>query len=347
MKSIHQFLPTFNPYDAIGNEVQIIQKTLKKLGYSSKIFAENIDKSLKGKAEKIETFNDKNATIIYHHSIGTNLIDILKKHNGRILLIYHNITPPEYFEGINDSIADLLRLGKKQLLELKKIVEKTAVDSEYNKIELEKLEYQNAMVLPILIDFSSYKINPKKELLEKFGDKTNLLYVGRMAPSKRIEELIKIFAYYNMNINPNSNLFLIGSSKDTPAYFQWLDSIIKKAKIKNVHWISNISDFLLYTYYQVSDVFIIMSEHEGFCVPLIQSMYFKIPIIAKNAAAIPFTLGDSGILIKDNNAEQTGELIDVLISNESLRNELIKKQTKRLDQIYEKSNESMILDFIK
>jgi len=79
MKSIHQFLPTFNPYDAIGNEVQIIQKTLKKLGYSSKIFAENIDKSLKGKAEKIETFNDKNATIIYHHSIGTYLIDILKK----------------------------------------------------------------------------------------------------------------------------------------------------------------------------------------------------------------------------------------------------------------------------
>lgn len=343
-KSVHQFLPTLTPYDAIGNEVLIIKKILKNLGYSSEIFAENIHHSLKNEANFFKTYKNKNEDIIiYHHSIGSSLCDNLKKFDSKILMIYHNITPPKLFENINPEIAKLLQLGIEQLITLKDIVSFSACDSEFNRQELEKIGYKKTDVLPILLDFSKYKKSSDTSKNNK-----NILYVGRFAPNKCIEDIIQSFCYYNLNIDSESNLFLLGQVSDhDKCYFEFLKKTVDKNKLKNIHFITDANNKSIINYYSKSNLFITMSNHEGFCVPLVESMHFKIPIIAKDSTAIPFTLGNGGILIHEETFEEIGELINLVINNDKTNISLIKEGSNQLEKIYSKTNEEFIINLLK
>ncbi|MDE1725691.1 MAG: glycosyltransferase family 4 protein [Thaumarchaeota archaeon] len=344
---IHQILPTISPHDAIGNEAILIQNTLTKMGYDSQIFAENIHTSMSN-VKSINDYNNsnKNDIFIYHHSIGSGLLDFILSLKCKIIMIYHNITPPEFFDGTNSTIADLLRLGRKQLEILKNKISLAAGDSEFNRLELEKIGYENTTVLPILLDFSKYLIQPDQSLISRYRDYINILYVGRIAPNKRVDDVIRSFAYFNQNINPKSNLFIVGRSNGiADRYLDSLQSLIENAQIKNVHLVTDADDKKLVNFYQIANLFVTMSLHEGFCVPLVESMYFKIPIIAHNSSAIPYTLGDSGITVKDETYEEIGELFDFILLHPELK-KIIEKQTNRFHSIYAKDNESMISDLL-
>jgi len=350
-KRIYQLLPTLNPFDAIGNEACVIQDELKKLGYHSEIYAQNIHPSMKNKAKNYQDYKkseDTNEIFIYHHSIGSDLFDFILSLDSKIIMIYHNVTPPEFFEGTNNVIADLLKQGKIQLEKLKTRIDLAVGDSEYSRLELEKIGYKKTGVFPILFDMKKYKQKPDQTLISKYKKSTNILYVGRIAPNKNVEEIIKIFHYYSSNINPNSNLFLVGRFDGvSDSYYQLLQSLIHKAEIKNIHIITDADDKKLVTLYSMADLFIIMSKHEGFCVPLVESMIFKIPIIANNSTAIPYTLDGAGFLTSDETFEEIGELVDVILGDESIKLDIVQKQTKRLSTLYEKDNKTMLDDLIR
>ena len=349
-KIVHQLLPTINSFDAIGNEACIIQDELKKLGYHSEIYAQNISPSMKNRAKNFQNYKKSegdNEIFIYHHSIGSDLLDFILSLDSKIIMIYHNITPPEFFEGKNNDLADLLRLGKIQLEKLKTCIDFAVGDSEYSRLELEKIGYKKTAVFPILLDKKKYEQKLDQTLVSKFKNSSNILYVGRIAPNKNVEEVIRIFHYYSSNINPNSNLFLVGGFEVSDNYYQSLKSMIHNVKIKNIHFISDADDRKLVTLYSLANIFITMSKHEGFCVPLVESMLFKIPIIANNSTAIPYTLGDAGFLISDETFEEVGELVDVILGDKTVKNDIIEKQTKRLSAIYEKDNKTMLDDLIR
>jgi glycosyltransferase involved in cell wall biosynthesis len=339
---IHQILPDIRKGDAIGNETLLIRDILREWGYNSEIYAQNIHPEIDAfhyiDYKKISSAGN---ILIYHYSIGSVISDFIKCLPDRIVIIYHNQTPEKYFWGVNDYIAGLLRKGKKDLKEFSKITRLGLCDSEFNRSELQDLGFPRTGLLPPVIDFKKYSLKNEK-IFRLFDDqKINLLFVGRIAPNKRQDEIIKVF-YYFKHIHHDSRLFLIGSSEGFEDYYQKLKEMIGQLSLTDVVIPGNVDDSDLNSYYSVADVFLCMSEHEGFCVPLVECMYFGIPIIANNATAIPDTLRDSGILINNKNYCEIAELINLILIDEKLRERLIKEQRETLKNYgYEKTKEKL------
>jgi len=337
---IHQILPDITKGDAIGNEALLIRDILRKWGFRSDIYAQHIRPGTGAiQYENYQNRSSKHNILIYHYSIGSSLSDFIKCLPDTIVIIYHNQTPEKYFWGVNNHIAELLRKGKEDLKDFSKIARLGLGDSEFNCRELQDLGFPKIELLPLLIDFEKYSLKNEKIIRGYDDQKVNLLFVGRIAPNKRQDEIIKIF-YYFKHIHPDSRLFLIGSYEGFEAYYQKLKELIAQLSLTDVIMPGNVHDRDLNSYYTLADVFLCMSEHEGFCVPLVECMYFNVPIIANNAAAIPNTLGDSGILINNKNYCEIAELINMILQDENLHKRLIEKQRETLKTYrYEKTKE--------
>ena len=343
---VHQILPTISPGDAIGNEVLEIRALLKSWGYDSEIYAQNIHPKLSKVAKAITDYKKVSSSkniLIFHFAIGSDVSKYVKTLPDKKILIYHNITPPSYFLGVNDTLVYLLNKGRKELAEYSNIADLALGVSEYNRKELVELGFKNTGVLPIIIDFDAYEQEPDQKVLNKFDDEcTNFLFVGRVSPNKKQEDIIKIFYYYNKCINPNSRLFLVGSYNGAEKYYAQLQGLAKQLNLENVYITGQVNFKELLAYYKLADVFISMSEHEGFCVPLLESMYFGIPIIAYNSTAIPYTLNGTGVLVNEKRFEDLAEMADILVKDENIRNKIIEKQKLQLEQ-FDKSRTKMIL----
>lgn len=327
-------MPTISYGDAVSNEVVAIKNVLTEMGFNSNIYAQNIHpKMLKYvlSIDKYKRGSDKNI-LIYHFSTGSDINDYvcnLKK--VRKVMIYHNITPEHFFYGYNEISYSLCKQGRVQLAESRDMYELALADSEHNRQELENLGYKNTHVLPIICNFKDYEKPASKKIIEKYSDgKVNLLFLGRIAPNKKQEDVIKTFYYYKKYINQDSRLFLVGSYNGMERYYHELKELVEHLQLDDVYFTGHTSFSEILAYYQIADTFICMSEHEGFCVPLLECMYFKVPIIAYNSCAVPETLGNSGILVNNKNYKIIAEMIDILIKNESFRLSVIKKQDERL-----------------
>jgi glycosyltransferase involved in cell wall biosynthesis len=320
----------------------LMQSLFREWGYTSHIFAENIHlKTTAFYDKKYKKYSHKDNILIYHYSIGSGITEFFKTLPDKKILIYHNITPPEYFIGINESLYKLLKDGRDSLPSLIPSVELAIGDSEYNRQELENVGFSRTAVLPILIDFDTYP-QFNKSLIKKYTDDyVNLLFVGRISPNKKQEDILKIFYYYK-SINPKSRLFLVGGFDGNKRYLDQLHDIVKKLQLSDVVFTGSIPFEDLISYYKIADVFLCMSEHEGFCVPLVESMFFNIPIIAYNSTAVPYTLENSGILVKEKRYDEIAEFIDVIINDDDLKMKIIEKQRIRLREFsFGKTKEKM------
>tara|TARA_B110000495_G_C23019475_1_gene604517 strand:+ start:576 stop:1652 length:1077 start_codon:yes stop_codon:yes gene_type:complete len=332
-QAIHQFLPVLARHDAIGETVLEIQKYLLNLGYDSKIFVETIIDPTKTITKSFrEYIPEKNDLLIYHHSIGSSLAKHLSELSQLKLLFYHNITPSKFFEDYDQTLVNQLDQGRDQLKILSQHFTYAMAASGYNKAELSSYGFKTIFDMQYFLNLERFNnIVPDKEILNSYNDTTNIIFVGRRSPNKKVEDILKVFAYYKI-FNPNSKLFLLGGSWSVEEYVKKLETLKEKLKIDNndVISITTLSDKELKSYFQISDVFLCMSEHEGFCIPLVESMHFDIPIIAYNAGAIPDTLGGAGILLNHKKFGEIANIIDILISNDLLKNQIIEQQNQRL-----------------
>jgi glycosyltransferase involved in cell wall biosynthesis len=209
-------------------------------------------------------------------------------------------------------------------------------DSEYSRQELVELGFSNTGVLPLILDFSRYQTEPNPEVLEKFHDEAvNIISVGRFAPNKRLDQLIRLFAHYKRRKQPNARLFLVGSFVDFQRFYAYLVWLAQILAVDDIYFVArsdgrSVPTPDLIAYYKLGSVYVSMSEHEGFCVPLVESMVFGLPIMAYNSSAVPFTLGDSGILFNSKNYEELSETIDLLQTDHTLRRRIIDRQRQRL-----------------
>lgn len=318
--------------DSISNHVFEIRGLLAKQGFQSKIYVEHKDsfflpdfvknyRSCRPKKEDI---------VILHATVGSNLTNFFRNLKCKKMIIYHNHTPAKFFEGVNNDIMRLLKNYDTDLKSLVRSTDSVLGVSEFNKQDLEKLGFRNVKVSPIFIDFNKFK-KLNQTLISKFDDKwVNIIHVGRIVPNKKIEDLIKVFYYYKNFINPKSRLLLIGGITTVPNYYESLLEYVDKLNLKDVFFTNKVSDKDLATYYCLSDIFLSMSEHEGLGLPLIESMYFDIPIIAFNSTGIPHTLGNSSILVNKKNFRGIAELIDVILNNKKIKENIIKGQKKKL-----------------
>lgn len=332
---IVQMLPTLAYGDAIGNNVIAISDALKAAGYDTAIYAEIIDKRLPmHTAKKIARFKDSPDTVIlYHLSTGTKLNEQIKNLKAKIVIIYHNVTPPEFWHKYDHSQEKRCAEGIDSVRRLAHTPEYCLADSAFNKQDLIKLGYTCPVdVLPILIRFSDYDKKPDQATVAKYSDGyTNIVFTGRVAPNKKQEDLITAFYYYHTYVNPKSRLIIAGSYQNSDIYCRKLKAYRDELGLEDVIFTGHIPFDQILAIYKTASVFLCLSEHEGFCVPLVEAMYFGVPIIAYDSTAIAETLGGSGLLFKDKDPKAISEAIDLIMTDESLKQKLIAGEKARLE----------------
>lgn len=346
---IVQMLPSLAYGDAIGNDTVALKKSLEEQGYDTAIYAKHIDGRLpEGTAQEVSKMPhmNKDDIVLYHMSTGSELNEMFGDMKCKKVMIYHNITPPEMLEPYNKAAAADCREGYEELAKLADKVDYCIADSEYNKQDLIKAGYKCKIdVLPILIAFSDYDKQPDAPLYGKYNDGvTNIIFTGRIASNKCQQDVIHAFGLYQKYYNSNSRLILVGNEGGYETYKLKMQKYAQLNCIKNVIFTGHIKFSEILACYKAADLFLCMSEHEGFCVPLVEAMYFKIPVIAYNSSAVGETLGKGGILLNEKNALETAALMDRVLKDKELQKKIIANQNERLadfahDKILARFNE--------
>jgi L-malate glycosyltransferase len=337
--TLHQLLAGAAPGDAITDQALLLRRWLREWGTRSDIFALHIHPQLAGEVRPLSQYNPtaKQPWVIYHHSIGSELVDDLLTWPQRVVLIYHNITPPEFFTHVDPAWAARSEQGLAQTAALRPHTALALADSAYNARELAKMGYGATAVLPITLDIAAYDLPSNQALVEMLAERRPLLlFVGRIAPNKRQEDLIKLLYYYR-RIQPQAHLLLVGD-RWVVGYDKWLESLAADWGLADgVTLMGKVSQVDLVTCYRQADLYISMSEHEGFGKPFIECMRLDLPILAYGAASVPDTLGEAGAQFHHKDFERLAELVDILVTDEALRQRLIAQQRQRLRQFLPES----------
>ena len=337
MTTLHQFVVGASPGDAITDQALTMRRWLREMGFTSDLYAYHIHEALEGDIRPSAALKAGNAGrwVIAHHSIGSPAVDQLLAQNFQLILIYHNITPPEFFAPIDPTWANYMRLGQEQLQQFPLQTRLALADSPYNELDLHQLPFQQTGVLPITLAENLYQTPSEQSLVDQLNNAGPiLLFVGRIAPNKKQEDLIKLLYYYR-RIEPNARLILVGDRWQL-GYDRWLEGMAHSLGLAEaVTLTGRVSQAEMVTYYRTADLYISMSEHEGFGKPLIESMYLDLPILAYRSTAVPYTLGDAGLIFNHKNYEALAEMVDILIKDNDLRTRLIQKQRERVQQFLE------------
>ncbi len=347
---VHQVLATLGYGDAIGHEVLGIQRVLRDAGFVSDIFVETADPRLE---PLTRDFRDlpANATaddvLIHHFSLASKASRTAYALPSRMALVYHNITPPEYLIDVHPFLALRCWEGRRELGAYVPRCDLALGDSEFNRQELESLGFPRTGVLPVVPSFAHLDVDPDDGLSRPFDDGwTNILFVGRVIPNKRIEDLIRFFHAYRVAHNPRSRLLIVGSFGGFEGYLTTLYDLIAKLHTPDVHLVGQVTDAELAGFYDVADLFLCASEHEGVCVPLIEAFHERLPVVAYGATAVPATMDGGGILYDDKDPALVAGLIDAVVSDRALRDSILDTQDAALDRLLARDFAGTLLGYV-
>jgi glycosyltransferase involved in cell wall biosynthesis len=347
---VHQVLATLGYGDAIGHEVLGIQRVLRRAGYQSEIFVETADPRLEDLTidyrEMVGAIRPDDV-LIHHFSIGSRASRTAYALPGRMALVYHNITPPEYFLGVHKDLVKLCFRGRRELTAYIQRCDLALGDSEYNRQELEALGFPSTGVLPVVPDFVHLDIPPDPMLARQFDDEwTNVMFVGRVIPNKKFENVIRAFHVYRTRHNPRSRLLLVGSYSGFERYLAMLQGLVAKLGTPDVHFLGHVSNEQLTALYDVADAFLCASEHEGFCVPLIEAFYKRVPVLAYAATAVPATMDGGGVLFDTTDPAEIARLLDAVTGDARIEDAVLASQDDALDRLRRKDFGGTLLRFV-
>ncbi len=335
MNEIHQLLPNLDYGDAISQYSLALRDSLREWGYESDIFAQYLHPRMVHEGIFYKNHESRLSSqhgLIYHYSIGSEITEYFAKSAGKKMLFYHNITPPEFFTPFDQEKVRLLEKGRHDLSSLVSVPQVSLADSSFNACQLDKLGFKNVNLQPIIFDFDQLDQSPNPTILNQYRntDMANILFVGRIAPNKKLEDILRAFYFYKKVINKHSRLFLAGPFEFSERYYWSLIRLIENLEIEDVHFTGRIEFGDLLAYYHIADLFLCMSEHEGFCIPLVEAMKFRIPILAFRSSAVPETLDGTGIVFNEKRFEWVAELMGMLITDSSLKERIVQNQARRL-----------------
>ncbi len=337
---VDQLLAGFADGDAISQEALLLQEALRARGVTSEIFADprHVSPSLRGRCRPLADYEGRAEDVALHHySIGSDALRRFSRTPARRVLRYHNITPAECFDGFDDRVAAQLREARAELPAVGAGCAAIWAVSRYNASELEALGLRNVRVLPLLFSTAPFDVPNRPELDERFGVKlTTLLFVGRIAPNKRVETLIETFFWYQRYYNPFSRLTIVGSEHSCPRYFAMLRMQAYDLDLANVCFEGFAAPDGLPSYYRHADVFITASEHEGYCLPLIEAMHNGVPVIARAQGGMPEALGGAGVQFEGLGPGELAGLVHRVVSDGALRAEVLAGQRARMAEIHQR-----------
>ena len=340
MQTIHQLVAGFRFGDAISNAAIQMRKVFRGWGCRSDILSrrsaiasEYRDEGRDLKEAAAELGPDDIAVL--HLSIGNPVNLAFRDLRCRKAIVYHNITPSKYFRLLSPSTAKDLDEGRRHLEMLAGAADLNLADSAYNAAELTAAGYRDAKVLALPIDLDSFLRGGIDTHTQRLlgGGVYNVLFVGRWAPNKKIEDLLTVM-YYLTKIEPNVRFVHVGTEAGAEAYYALVRAHGKALGLTNAVALKGVSQDALNTCYASAHAFLCMSEHEGFCAPLVEAMLHQVPVLSLASAAIPETLGGAGVLFEPPpDFPLIAETVAEVLHNDALRAQIIARQNKRIEAL--------------
>ncbi|MBN1918899.1 MAG: glycosyltransferase family 4 protein [Verrucomicrobia bacterium] len=333
---MHQLASGFKMGDAISNDVLEIQRLLRSWGFSSEIFTDPAFTSpvMRGVARDYREFDaedNADSVMLFHFSIGTQLSKWYAGLKSRKIIKYHNITPAHFFTATDPGTAERLARGREELKAFAAVPELALAASAYSERELIEAGYRRTGVLPIAINFESLDAPPDPTMLARLGgNAANVLFVGRVTPNKKLEDVIKTFYFFQKTAKLRSRLVFAGALDVLDRYANYLHGLVRELDLRDVIFTRHVTQAELNACYRTAHIFLCMSEHEGFCIPLVEAMHFGVPIVAYAQEAVRETLGGSGVLVTTKNHQAAAEILDLLVSDQSLCRRIIAAQRECL-----------------
>jgi glycosyltransferase involved in cell wall biosynthesis len=332
---INQWVPAAHRGDAIGDSARRVREALRADGHTSDIFALSIDEDMRAEVRPFaEPASTAGNITILHFAVPSPMTEAFARlPRGRVLQ-YHNVTPARFWAPYSPEIYRLAVLARRELASLAGRTDLALGDSEYNRRELEALGFGETAVFPIAVDVDRIVHARPVPVLDKwlYDGLTNFLFVGRMVPNKKIEDIIRLAEHYKRYVDAYYRFIFVGRYDGVPRYYHML-----RAFLAELGWLQDrfvftgpVPDDELAAYYRASSVYISMSEHEGFCVPLLEAMAADLPVLAYSCTAIPDTLGGAGVQFAPKDFEHAAELLGILAFDDDVRARVLRGQRRRL-----------------
>jgi glycosyltransferase involved in cell wall biosynthesis len=332
---IDQWVPALHRGDAIGDSARLMRDAFRSWGHEADVYALDMDDDLEGDGRRHTDFRPGGAQdiVILHYALPSPLSAALREHRGRRVLIHHNVTPPHFFTAHDPEMARICALGRAELSGLAGHVELALGDSEWNRGELQAAGFANTGVLPILLDFARYDEPPDPVFRAMLADgRTNLLFVGRIAPNKKQDDLIRLASYWRKFVAADVRLVLVGKPPARGSYGDALQALHYEEGLTpwDVMFTGHLGHRELLAAYRAAHLFVSLSRHEGFGVPLVEAMLLRVPILALVNTAVGDTLGDAGVRFDALDLPAMAEVGNEVIRNESLRAAVLAGQDQRV-----------------
>lgn len=349
-RAIHQFHGGSAAGDAITNGLLYTRGLLRDLGFKSEIYCQDVAPEFAQEIHAAPSFPDSEDTLlIVHFSWAIRFFDWLLKLKCRKILVYHNITPPEFFDEGQDFERFSIE-SRRQLAALQPAIAATLTNSAYSARELTLLGFRPIEIVPLLFDPAEWSSAPyDAELARKLkqDENFNILFVGRIVANKRQEDLLHVVSRLKSTLQRPVRLLLPGGIGAGPGYGQRLNSLCEELGIQEcVNFTGKVSDAQLLALYRGADVFLSLSQHEGFCVPLVEAMAFDLPVVAYASSAIPETVGNGGLLLEDNGPDIVAATLTTLDDEPELRRRLILAGRRNLDRFERSTTVRRLTDFL-
>ena len=324
---IHQFLPTFER-GAVGNHSLLARDVLRAAGHTSEIYAAEVKGDLgEERPFLLRDYRGGADVLVYQMAIGSVTADLVLARREPLVVNYHNQTPVKFLAGWEPVSSYGVAWGQQQLHDLATRSSLGIAVSHYNEEDLVEAGFPKTVVVPFLIDMTSLDVEPDPSIEKR--DATTWLFVGRFAPNKCQHDVIKAFAAYRRFHDADARLVLIGGGMDG-RYAHALVRVVDQLGLEDaVHFPGSVSPEQLAAYYRTSDALVVMSEHEGFCVPLVEAMHHRLPVIAYAEAAVPETVGEAGLVLSTKDPVTVAAAAARVATDDALRAELIERGVRR------------------
>lgn len=332
---VNQWVPAAHKGDAIGDSARRLRALLRRRGDESDLYTLTVDDDL---VDDVRPFADPSArrgdVTIFHFALPSPMTEAFAALPGGRIVLYHNITPARFFAPYDPALFRLALIAREEIGTLVDRVDLALGVSEYNRQELEAIGFTRTGVLPLALDLARVTSGAASPAIERALDDelVNFLFVGRIAPNKKIEDHIKLAEHYKRYVDAYYRFIFVGKYDAVPRYYSTVRALMAEYRLLNDRFIFTgpVPDEDLAAYYRHAAVYVSLSEHEGFCAPLVEAMAAGVPVLAYAAAAVPETLGGAGVQFAPKDLEYAAELLGALAFDEDLRAKVIAGQRRRL-----------------
>lgn len=330
MRAIHQLLAGGMRGNAVVAEALAIEQAARQWGYTVHTYCPEPHPSVAGSILPLaQCRSARDDLLLLHLTTGSTATDFCMSQHNPLAVIYHNITPPSYLLGLGKGLSEHSRSARTRLPELAKRAALGIAHSTYSEQEMKQVEFKRTQVVPVVVTHALEEA-AQRNASSRVGriPEATLLHVGRVVPNKRLEDIIKVYYYYQ-KINNLSKLIFVGDATSAIQYYEWLQRLVRAYKLDSVQFTGQIGPDALAREYRKASLYLTMSDHEGFCVPLVESMRFGVPIVAYASSAIPETLGNSGVLAQRKDYADIASMVHLLHQDTVLRSQVIYAQMER------------------